>query len=136
MEDPKDRHILNTISGGFAGGGESSSSRKKYVRQGMLIDNNESILGREENITVSAADYEGVVPHDDNPMVVTLQIFNWDVKRVLIDQASQQKSFIMKLLKSLDWIQTTTTFQRIFSRLYWRAGTCSGAHHTENHLES
>jgi hypothetical protein len=30
------RHTLNTISGGFSGGGESSSSRKKYVRQVML----------------------------------------------------------------------------------------------------
>jgi hypothetical protein len=29
-----------------------------------------------------------VVPHDDDPMVVTLQIFNWDVKRVLIDPGS------------------------------------------------
>jgi hypothetical protein len=26
------RHTLNTILGGFAGGGESSSARKKYVR--------------------------------------------------------------------------------------------------------
>jgi hypothetical protein len=35
-----------------------------------------------------AADYEGVVPHDDDLMVVTLQIFNWDVQRVLIDPGS------------------------------------------------
>jgi hypothetical protein len=35
-----------------------------------------------------AADYKGVVPHDDDPIVVTLQIFNWDVKRVLIDPCS------------------------------------------------
>lgn len=28
------------------------------------------------------------MPHDDDPMVVTLQIFKWDVKRVLIDSGS------------------------------------------------
>jgi len=43
---------------------------------------------REQSISFSEADFEGVVPHDDDPMVVTLQIFNWDVKRVLIDPSS------------------------------------------------
>jgi len=38
-EDPKERYTLNTISGGFTGGRESSSSRKKYIRQVMFIDN-------------------------------------------------------------------------------------------------
>lgn len=33
-------------------------------------------------------DFEGIVPHDDDPMVVTIQIFKWDVKRVLIDPGS------------------------------------------------
>jgi len=31
---------------------------------------------REQNITFSASDFEGVVPHDVDTMVVTLQIFN------------------------------------------------------------
>jgi len=37
-KESKERHTLNTISGGFAGGGESNSSRKKYVRQVMFIN--------------------------------------------------------------------------------------------------
>jgi hypothetical protein len=50
----------------------------------MLIDDRvNQTLGQEPNITFPTKDYEGVVPHDDT-MVVTLQIFNWDVKRVLI----------------------------------------------------
>jgi len=72
-EEPKERHTLNTISRGFAGGGESSSSRKKYVRQVMFINNNVNpTAGQEKNITFLATDYEGVVPHDDDPMVITL----------------------------------------------------------------
>jgi hypothetical protein len=83
------RHTLNTISGGFAGGGESSSSRKKYVRQVMLCQEyEEHDQQRGPDISFSARDYQGVVPHDDDPMVITLQIFNWDVKRVLIDPGS------------------------------------------------
>lgn len=83
------RHTLNTISGGFAGGGESSSSRKKYVRQVMLCQEyEEHDQQRGPDISFSARDYQDVVPHDDDPMVITLQIFNWDVKRVLIDPGS------------------------------------------------
>lgn len=54
----------------------------------MLIDDRvDQMLGWEPNITFSAKDYEGVVPHDD-PMVITLHIFNWDVKRVIIGPGS------------------------------------------------
>jgi hypothetical protein len=83
------RHTLNTISGGFAGGGESSSSRKKYVRQVMLCQEYETpASGREPDISFTTKDFRDVIPHDDDPMVITLQIFKWDVKRVLIDPGS------------------------------------------------
>ena len=83
------RHTLHTISGGFAGGGESSSSCKKYVRQVMLCqEDNNHALEREPDITFSPKDYQDIVSHDDDPTVITLQIFKWDVKRVLIDPGS------------------------------------------------
>jgi len=53
----------------------------------MFIDEREVDSKYEQDITFTTDYYEGVVPHDDDPMVVTLQIFNWDVKRVLIDPA-------------------------------------------------
>jgi hypothetical protein len=81
--------MLNTILGGFAGGGESSSSRKKYVRQVMLCQEYEETDQKHEpDVSFTSKDYRDIVPHDDDPMVVTLQIFKWDVKRVLIDPGS------------------------------------------------
>jgi len=83
------KHTLNTISGGFAGGGESSTSRRNYARQIMLINEDScSFAERSSVITFSAEDFEGVIPHEDNPMVITLQILNWNIKRVLIDTGS------------------------------------------------
>jgi hypothetical protein len=83
------RHTLNTISGGFSGGGESSSSPKKYVRQVMLCQEyGEQTSDREPDISFTTKDYRDVIPHNDDPMVITLQIFKWDVKRVLVDPRS------------------------------------------------
>jgi len=87
--DEERRHTLNTISGGFADGGESSPSRKKYIRQVMLCqEDNKQAAEREPEISFSSRDYQDIVPHDDDPMVITLQIFKWDIKRVLIDTGS------------------------------------------------
>jgi hypothetical protein len=72
------RHTLNTISGGFSRGGESSSSRKKYVRQVMLCQEYEKQVPEHElDVSFTAKDYKDVIPHNDDPMVVTLQIFKW-----------------------------------------------------------
>jgi hypothetical protein len=79
------RHTLNTISGG----GESSSSHKKYVRQVMLCQEyDEQASEHEPDISFTAKDYRDVIPHDDDPMVITLKIFKSDVKRVLVDPGS------------------------------------------------
>jgi len=88
-QNEEKRHTLNTISGGFAGGGESSSSRKKYLRQVMLWQEyDKQVAEHEPNISFTPKDYQDVVPHDVDPMVITLQIFKLDIKRVLIDPGS------------------------------------------------
>jgi len=57
------KHTLNTISGGFARGGESSASRKNYARQIMLVDEgSRAFTERSSDITFSAKDFEGVIP--------------------------------------------------------------------------
>ena len=81
------------ISGGFAGGGESSSARKAHLRSIKSVEMGEiqavSKLPRLDNtITFSDSDLEGCQhPHDD-PLVVRAIVANTTVHRVLIDNGS------------------------------------------------
>ena len=81
------------ISGGFAGGGESSSARKAHLRSIRSAEIGEiqavSKLPRiDTTITFSDSDLEGCQhPHDD-PLVVRAIVANKTVHRVLIDNES------------------------------------------------
>ena len=81
------------ISGGFAGGGESSSARKAHLRSirspGMEEVQAVSKQPRLDNtIMFSDSDLEGCQhPHDD-PLVVRAIVANTTVHRVLIDNGS------------------------------------------------
>ena len=43
---------------------------------------------RHQPIVFTEADFEGVEPHFDDPVVVTLRVANYTVDRILIDQGS------------------------------------------------
>ena len=81
------------ISGGFAGGGESSSARKAHLCSIRSADMGEiqavSKLPRmDTTITFSDSDLEGCQhPHDD-PLVVRAIVANTTVHRVLVDNGS------------------------------------------------
>ena len=81
------------ISGGFAGGGESSSTRKAHLSRIRSADMGEiqavSKLPRiDTTITFSDSDLEGCQhPHDD-PLVVRAIVANTTVHRVLVDNGS------------------------------------------------
>ena len=84
---------IQVISGGFAGGGESSSARKAHLRNIRSTEIAEiqavSKLPRLDTfITFSDSDLEGCQhPHDD-PLVVRAVVANKTVHRVLIDNGS------------------------------------------------
>ena len=84
---------IHVISGGFAGGGESSSARKAHLHSIRLADMGEiqaiSKLPRmDTTITFSDSDLEGCQhPHDD-PLVVRAIVANTTVHRVLVDNGS------------------------------------------------
>ena len=81
------------ISGGFAGGGESSSARKAHLRNIRLGETMEvqvvSKLPRlDTTITFSDSDMEGCQhPHDD-PLVIRAVVAINTIHKVLIDNGS------------------------------------------------
>lgn len=84
------RRTINTISGGFARGGETSFSRKRYARSIMHISQNPISKKKGKLIVIGflKRDSEGVLAHENGLMVIKVQIQDWSVKWVLIDLSS------------------------------------------------
>ena len=84
---------IHVISGGFVGGGESSSARKAHlrsIRSGEVLEvQTVSKLPRLDTaITFSDSDLEGCQhPHDD-PLVIRVVVANKTIHRVLVDNGS------------------------------------------------
>ena len=81
------------ISGGFAGGGESSSARKAHlhsIRSGEVIEVQAvSKLPRlDTTITFSDSNLEGCQHPYDDPLVIRAVVANKTIHRVLVDNGS------------------------------------------------
>ena len=88
--DPPLRGTINTISSGFASGGSTSSARKRHLRHIQSIKHitHSHHRRRMPPITFTDDDFHGLDHHQDDPMVITVEIENYTVKKVLIDQDS------------------------------------------------
>ena len=81
------------ISEGFAGGGESSSARKAYLRsirsgEALEIQAVSKLPRLDTIITFSDSDMEGCQhPHDD-PLVIRVIVANKTMQKVLVDNES------------------------------------------------
>ncbi|GAV83174.1 LOW QUALITY PROTEIN: hypothetical protein CFOL_v3_26624, partial [Cephalotus follicularis] len=86
-------HLRKYVDRDAPQGGDHSNARKAYGRQSLAVQqvpHSKRLRtgGDEEVITFSEADYEGVrLPHDD-PVVVTLLVELFTMKRILIDSGS------------------------------------------------
>jgi hypothetical protein len=70
--DKKVRMAVNSIVGGFDGGGQSGAAKKRYMRRS---DFEAKFVGHTSiafvpNISFTKEDKQGVVPHDDDPLVI------------------------------------------------------------------
>ena len=79
---------LNTIAGGFLGGGSSTSKRKRYARAVMSLDTKRYGRPIEPSLYFTSSNLEDVFPHEDDPVVVSVITIGRKVHRVLIHQES------------------------------------------------
>jgi len=79
---------VHTISGGFSGGGPTVSQRKKYVRSVSSVAEEFSDDPWESDLVFTRANLRDVVPHDNDPVVISIVTAGRKVHRVLIDQGS------------------------------------------------
>ena len=80
---------IHIIAGGFSGGGCTTSQRKKYARSVMSIEVFED-HSPDVDITFTKEDLRDVVPHDNDPIVISLVTAGRKVHRVLVDQGSSE----------------------------------------------
>ena len=79
---------VNTISGGFSGEGCTAFQRKKYTREVMAVEAREPDPSSEPDRYFTKADLQDVVPHDNDPVVISVVTVRRRVHRVLVDQGS------------------------------------------------
>ena len=113
------------ISGGFAGGGESSSARKAHlhsIRSGEVMEVQAvSKLPRlDTTITFSDSDLEGCQhPHDD-PLVIRAIVANKTIHRVLVDNRSSADIIFASAFDKIgigrEKLEPVSTHLRGFSR--------------------
>ena len=95
------------ISGGFAGGGESSSARKAHLRnirsgEVMEVQAVSKLPRLDTSITFSDSDLEGCQhPHDD-PLVIRAVVANKTVHRVLVDNGSSTDIIFASAFDKMD----------------------------------
>ncbi|XP_017420294.1 uncharacterized protein LOC108330317 [Vigna angularis] len=96
------RGHINTISGGFAGGGSSLSARKRHVRALQSVHVVDKPRRTMSPITFSDKDFHAPDPDQDDPMVITVEIAHYSVSKVLVDQGSLVNILYWKTFQQMD----------------------------------
>ncbi|XP_017411652.2 uncharacterized protein LOC108323671 [Vigna angularis] len=96
------RGRIDTISGGFAGGGVSASARKRHLRQLKSVHMVERQARSIPDITFTNADFHAPDPDHDDPMVITANIARYDVGKVLVDQGSSVNILYWSTFQKMD----------------------------------
>ena len=96
------RGIINYILGGFVGGGATTSARKKYV-QAIQSVNAVTVCPRQHMppITFRDDDFQAIDPQHDDPMVISVEIEDFAVRKTLVDPGSSVDILYWDTLRKL-----------------------------------
>ncbi|XP_061372006.1 uncharacterized protein LOC133314536 [Gastrolobium bilobum] len=97
--------VINMISGGLSGGGETSNARKKHLKQcmavaGKVISKIDSSPTRPK-IVWDNSDLGDVLPGHDDPHFIQAIIANYGVNRVFVDHGSSVDILFLPCFRAL-----------------------------------
>ncbi|XP_020224153.1 uncharacterized protein LOC109806183 [Cajanus cajan] len=95
------RRVIKTIAGGFAGRGSSSSAQRRHLRAVRHVHAVETVRRLLPTITFTKADFKGIDPDQDDPMVISVEIHNYIVHKTLVDQGSSADILYWNTFKQL-----------------------------------
>ncbi|XP_014511777.1 uncharacterized protein LOC106770485 [Vigna radiata var. radiata] len=104
-QDKPARGRIDTTSRRFAGGGASSSSRKRHLRNLQSVHNVSHRHLSMPDITFTNADFHAPDPDQDDPMVITARITQYDVSKVLIDQGSSVNILYWSTFQKMEFLE-------------------------------
>ncbi|XP_072088241.1 uncharacterized protein [Arachis hypogaea] len=104
VETPPSKGIINYISRGFAGGGSTTSARKRSYRAMMAME--ESQPERQTStpisrINFSTADFKSTCLNLDDPVVISIHMGELTVKKVLLDPGSSADVLFYSTFKKM-----------------------------------
>ncbi|XP_072059698.1 uncharacterized protein [Arachis hypogaea] len=98
------RGIINCISGGYAGGGSTSSARKRTYRAMLTVGdttNNPRPVQDMPEMIFRPADYNCTDTNLDDPVVISLQLGDLIVRKVLLDPGSSADVLFFDTFKKM-----------------------------------
>ncbi|XP_068498472.1 uncharacterized protein [Phaseolus vulgaris] len=100
---------VHTISGGFSGGGCTASQHKRYVRSVNSVADQGADDSLDIDLVFTKADLHDVVPHDNDPVVISVVTAGRKLHRVLVDQGCLY-GFAGDQVEVRDYLELRTTF--------------------------
>nr|XP_025662040.1 uncharacterized protein LOC112757701 [Arachis hypogaea] len=98
------RGIISHISGGYAGGGETSSARKRSYRAMLAIKGTLQPKKEEDlDVTISfnQSDFRSTSPNLDDPVVISIQVGELLVRKILLDPGSSTDVLFYSTFKKM-----------------------------------
>jgi len=100
------REVINTIAGGFAGGGSTNNAQKRHPR---VVHQVNAVAFRPgmPPITFTDDDFKGVdYRQQDDPMVIAVDIDRFTIRKTLVDRESSVDILYWKTFKAMRIAET------------------------------